>query len=132
MFPPKGNRADYLYACACLLAKTKWTNDEIDDFVYRIALHSGSEKPEFHKGKGTRARNLLKQKGRIYGYTKLKEITGVHYQGLMKIFSWVGLDEYNERLLDLIEDWYYLEDTGLMYNPKTGKEINEAIFNNNL
>ena len=131
MFPPLGNRADYLYACACLLAKTKWTDKEIDEYVYQIAKKSGSNNAEIHNGKGTRARKLMKQKGRVFGYTKLKEITGVHYAGLMKIFSWVGLEEYNETLLELIEDWYYLEDTGLMYNPSTGKEIPEAIFNNN-
>jgi len=73
----------------------------------------------------------MKQKGRVFGYTKLKEITGVHYAGLMKIFAWVGLQEVDEKLLDLCSKYYYLQDTGLMYDPKTNKEYTETIFNNN-
>ena len=37
----------------------------------------------------------------MFGFTKLKEITGISYKGLMTIFSWVGIEPPDEKLLDL-------------------------------
>ena len=132
MFPNSGARDDYLFTIACLLCRTKWTEEEINEFCSNLV--SEQNIPESKTSKrdyGTIAKKALKKKGRMFGFTKLKEITGIAYQGLINLFSWVGLAIPNERLLELIEDWYYFEDTGLMYNPKTGKEIPETIFNNN-
>ena len=131
MFPNSGARDDYLYTIACLLCRTKWTEVEINEFCLNIIKAKELANLFGKRNYGTIAKKALKNKGRMFGFTKLKEITGVAYQGLISLFSWVGLEIPNEKLLELIEDWYYLEDTGLMFNPSTGKEIPETIFNNN-
>ncbi|MBC8295575.1 MAG: bifunctional DNA primase/polymerase, partial [Pelagibacterales bacterium] len=131
MFPDSGARDDYLFTIACLLCRVKWTEDEINKFCLNIIKAKDLDNLFGKRNYGTIAQKALKKKGRLFGFTKLKEITGVAFPGLMNLFTWVGLEPPNEKLLELIDGWYYLEDTGLMYNPSTGKEIQEQIFNNN-
>ena len=136
LFPGKGNRDEFLLTVACLLCRTKWTAAEIDKFCFNLAQQTLSES-EFHNSKtskrnyGTLARDKQKKNQRMYGFTKLKEITSINFRGLMHIFAWVGIEQPDVKLLELCDKYFYFKDTGLMYDPETGKEFPETIFNNN-
>ena len=132
LFPNKGSRDSFMMTVACLLCRAKWTAEEINNFCSNLV--SEQNIPESKTSKrdyGTLAKEKEKKKARMFGFTKLKEITGISYKGLMTIFSWVGIEPPDEKLLDLCEKYYYFKDTGLMYDPKTSKEFIETIFNNN-
>ena len=132
LFPNKGSRESFMMTVACLLCRAKWTAEEINNFCSNLV--SEQNIPESKTSKrdyGTLAKEKEKKKARMFGFTKLKEITGISYKGLMTIFSWVGIEPPDEKLLDLCEKYYYFKDTGLMYDPKTSKEFIETIFNNN-
>ena len=136
MFPNKGHRDDYLLTIACLLCRTKWTKEDINEFCTNLARESMTvgifyESKTSKREYGTLAKEKIQKKQRMFGFTKLKEITGVEYKGLMHIFSWVGIEPPNEKLLQLVDSFYYMQDTGLMYDPVTKKEYQETIFNNN-
>ena len=136
LFPNKGHRDDYLLSIACLLCRTKWTAEDINEFCFNLVKEKypsqeADERTEFNRKYGDLAKNKQKKKSRMFGFTKLKEITGISFKGLLTIFSWIGIEPPDEKLLDLCEHYYYLQDTGLMYDPRTGKEYPEAIFNNN-
>ena len=131
MFPDSGQRDNYLFTIACLLCRTKWTEDQINTFVLNLIKEKQHEDLFGKRNYGTLAKKAQKKNGRMFGYTKLKEITNIPYQGLIHIFSWVGLEAPNEKLLELADQYFYLQDTGLMFDPKTGKEYPETIFNNN-
>ena len=129
--PPTGNRHHYLYAIACILARLSWTDTQIDDFVYAICRKSfGEEGHDAQSELGTRARDSIKNKKKVMGFPKLKEITGVEFQGLFEIFSWIGLEKPNEMILELVSRYYYIEDVGMMYDPKSGSLIRDKEFNN--
>ena len=136
LFPDKGARDDYLLTIACLLCRTKWTKEDIDEFCFNLVKEKypsreAREREEFNRNYGTLAKDKQKKKARMFGFTKLKEITGINFKGLMNIFAWVGIEPPDEKLLDLCGKYYYFKDTGLMYDPKTQKEFTETIFNNN-
>ena len=64
LFPSVGNRDDYCYAIACILAKhTEWKDYEIDEFVEHMAEHSGASKPK--RGKGTHAYKQIANGGKL-------------------------------------------------------------------
>ena len=127
--PPDGNRTSFLFTIACILARLSWTDDEVNKFVYKICTNAfGKAEPQSELG--TAARNRIKNKGRLMGFPKLKEITGIEFQGLFEIFSWVGLEKPNEKLLELIDRYYYIEDVGMMYDPQTASLIRDKEFNN--
>ncbi len=129
--PEQGGRDNYFYTIACLLCRTKWTEEEINQFCLNIIKEKNLESEFGKKRYGTTAKKAQKKNGRLFGYTKLKEITSIAYQGLIHIFSWVGLEAPDEKLLELCDKFYYFKDTGLMFDPITEKEFPETIFNNN-
>ena len=132
LFPNKGNRDTYMMTIACLLCRTKWTAEDINYFCKNLAAEQNiKDSKTNNRDYGTMAKDKQKKKARMFGFTKLKEVTGISFKGLMTIFSWVGIEPPDEKLLDLCEKYYYLQDTGLMYDPKTSKEYTETIFNNN-
>ena len=132
IFPNKGNRDTYMMAIACLLCRTKWTAEDINYFCKNLTAEQNIPESKTNtRDYGTIAKDKEKKKLRMFGFTKLKEITGISFKGLMTIFSWVGIEPPDEKLLDLCEKYYYLQDTGLMYDPETSKEYTETIFNNN-
>ena len=49
----------------------------------------------------------------------------------MHIFSWVGIEPPNEKLLELVDNFYYMQDTGLM-SPVTKGIPGDNTNNNNL
>ena len=99
LFPPLGNRADFLFACGCLLAKWgKWSAEKINEFIYQIALHSGSNNPNVHKNIGTRAhKQLNRTDGRLKGLPALMGILKVSGEAIKDIFEVVGIEIGKEK-----------------------------------
>ena len=132
LYPKTGNRDDYCFAIACILARgTDWTDSYIDDFVYDIACKANDEEAPKRRGKGTHARKQIETKGHTMGFTTLQDKLNLDdAKGLYKIFSWIGI-ELPDQNLDLIRDkYYYFEDTGEMYDPKKDLSYNDKHFNN--
>jgi len=132
MFPNHGARQDYCFTIACILTRIKgWTEDKINEFVSILAKANGyDDEIKRINSFGTLAYKQIEKKGRMKGFVSLKEITGVEYGGLISIFSWVGLEEKNKKILELIPKYFYIEDCGQMFDPKTELTIKDKDFNN--
>jgi|TARA_B110000037_G_C17074190_1_gene487120 hypothetical protein len=88
IYPSTGSRDDYCTAIAGVLVKNSdWTDDEIDNFVSRIAEHADDEDLAKRLKKGTSSRKT----NRKFGINKLHEITGYTHQNLTGLFNWIGL-----------------------------------------
>ena len=132
LFPNKGNRDDFMVTIACLLCRTKWTAEDINYFCSNLVKEQNiPESKTNNRDYGTLAKDKQNKKARMFGFTKLNEITKISIRGLINIFAWVGIEPPDEKLLDLCNKFYYLKDIGMMFDPETGKEFPETIFNNN-
>ena len=88
IYPSTGARDDYCTAIAGILVKNSdWTDDEIDNFVSRIAEHADDEDLAKRLKKGTSSRKT----NRKFGINKLHEITGYSHKNLTGLFNWIGL-----------------------------------------
>jgi hypothetical protein len=72
-----------------LLKHTEWSVDDIDDFVYKIAIAAKDEEKEKRKKKGT----THKKANRKFGMPKLAEIIGCSTKTIATLFSWIGVQE---------------------------------------
>jgi|TARA_Y100000296_G_scaffold1781_1_gene1948 hypothetical protein len=131
LYPSKGNRRDYVYSIACVLAKgTTWTDSEIDRLIEKIATHSG-DKVSDKLSVGTHARQQMGVEGaRLMGLPTLSDILGVSIKSLGQVFAWIGVEMPDEKLIEIRKDYYYFEDIGEMYDPKTDISFREKEFNN--
>ena len=85
-----GQRDDYCTAIAGVLLKhTEWNVDEIDNFIYKVAVAAKDEESEKRKKKGT----SHKKANRKFGMPKLAEIIGCSTKTIATIFSWIGVQE---------------------------------------
>jgi|TARA_A100001201_G_scaffold1853_2_gene4765 hypothetical protein len=85
-----GQRDDYCTAIAGVLLKhTEWSTDEIDEFIYKIAVVAKDEECHKRKGKGT----SHKKANRKFGMPKLAEIIGCSTKTIATLFSWIGVQE---------------------------------------
>ena len=90
LYPLEGKRDDYCTAIAGILSNhTNWSANEIDVFVYNLALLSGKD-PDANErmAKGTNAKN---DKTKNFGFPKLAEVVGCSVSTLAKLFEWVGI-----------------------------------------
>ena len=88
LYAPQGQRDAFCTAVAGVLIKhTKWTDEEIDEFVYNLALLSDDNEAEDRAEKGTSGRKANKN----YGMFKLAEIIGCSTKAVAEIFSWIGV-----------------------------------------
>ena len=118
LYPASGQRDDYCYAIACILAEdTEWKTEDIDKYVDDIAKVSGD--PDSRDGKGTHARKQIEEKNRLNSF-----------QSLVQIFGWIGASSPNEKLMELIERYFYFEDIGEMYDPAIEQYYKKTEFNN--
>ena len=132
-----GSRSDFLFTIACILTRVKWKEEQINDFVYTLCkvMYGTEKKPNTLSRLGTRAFKQLAKQGRMMGFVRLKDITGLDVNGLYEIFSWVGLERKADetKTIELVEKYYYLQNTGLMFDDQTGVEYKKDLFNfNNL
>ena len=85
-----GQRDDYCTAIAGVLLKhTEWNAEDIDDFIYKIAVAAKDEESFKRKSKGT----SHKKANRKFGMPKLAEIIGCSTKTIATIFSWIGVQE---------------------------------------
>jgi len=131
LYPSKGNRRDYVYSIACVLAKgTTWTDSEIDRLIEKIATHSG-DKVSDKLSVGTHARQQMGNEGaRLMGLPTLSDILGVSIKSLGQIFAWIGIETPDEKLIELRKRVYFFKDTGEMWDPKEDISYREKDFNN--
>jgi len=102
LYPAKGSRDNYCYAIAGVLKNhTEWTANEIDIFVYNLAVFSGKEDRNSQDERismGTKAHN---DKTRNLGLPKLAEILKCSVSACAKLFEWVGIKDSASQFTDL-------------------------------
>ena len=132
IYPSSGNRDDFCYAIACILARgTELEDTVIDDIVYDIACQSNDEEATKRRGKGSHARKQIKIGGHIKGYNTLQEILGLeNIRPLCILFNWAGVEIPDEKLIKLRKQVYFLKDIGEMYDPEEELTYKEKEFNN--
>ena len=95
IYPPSGVRDVYCTAIAGVLIKnTDWTDDEIDLFVYRIAMEANDSECDKRNQKGTTGRTANK----IYGIPRLAEILNVSKKDVADLFKWIGVSQNGEEI----------------------------------
>ena len=88
VYADNGQRDAFCTAVAGVLIKhTKWTEEEINEFVYNLALISDDSDAEERATKGTSGKKANKN----YGILKLAEIIGCSAKTVAEIFSWIGV-----------------------------------------
>ena len=88
LYGSQGQRDDYCTAVAGVLLKhTKWDEEEINEFVYNLAIESDDNEAKDRAQKGTSG----KRAQRKFGIPKLAEIIGCTQKSVSEIFSWVGV-----------------------------------------
>jgi len=132
LYAPKGSRDEYCTAIAGVLVKqTKWKDDEINDFIYNIAVAANDDEAESRKSKGTTGRGA----NRNFGMPKLAEILECSVKTIAHLFSWIGAEDKSladvkviadESIGDIIEygqDRYKIEVTGKLEEKPFTKTI---------
>ncbi len=108
LFPNKGNRDDFMITIACLLCRTKWTAEDINYFCSNLVKEQNiPDSKTNNRDYGTLAKDKQNKKAKMFGFTKLNEITKISIRGLINIFAWVGIEPPDEKLLDLCNKFYY-------------------------
>tara|TARA_R100000306_G_C4364045_1_gene136718 strand:+ start:40 stop:1503 length:1464 start_codon:yes stop_codon:yes gene_type:complete len=88
LYGSQGQRDAFCTAVAGVLIKhTKWTEEEINEFVYTLAILSDDNEAEDRAEKGTSGKKAKKN----YGMNKLAEIIGCSAKAVAEIFSWIGV-----------------------------------------
>jgi len=113
LYASQGQRDDYCTAIAGVLLKnTKWSEEEINEFVYNLALESDDNEAEDRANKGTSG----KKAQRNFGIPKLAEIIGCTTKTVSELFSWIGIgyetiEDTNiiGNIIEYGEDRYFVE-----------------------
>jgi len=101
LYAPKGARDEYCTAIAGVLIKqTNWKDDEINEFIYNIAVAANDDEVESRKSKGTTARKAK----RIFGMPKIAEILECEVKTIAHLFSWVGAQDKSLADVKIIAD----------------------------
>ena len=130
LYPIEGERDDWCYAIACILAlNTKWKDYEIDEFVQHLAENSGDN--ETRSGKGAHAFKQITNGGRLMGFNTMRGILGLETaQSLYRIFQWVGVNPPNVKLEELKKRNVYITNSSSMYDVTEQIEFKKDDFNN--
>ena len=89
LYAPQGQRDSYCTAIAGVLLKhSSWSEEEINEFIYNLALESDDNEAEKRKSKGSSG----KKANRNLGLPKLAEIIGCSTRAVAELFSWVGVE----------------------------------------
>jgi|TARA_Y100000034_G_scaffold56538_2_gene69214 hypothetical protein len=87
-YPERKDQNDYCFAIACILVdNTKWSNEEIDEFVFEIAVQSGDINSRDRMLKGTISRNSEKNK---IGLDMITKIIGTDKISIISLFRWIN------------------------------------------
>ena len=89
LYGGQGKRDQYCTAIAGVLSThTDWSEKDISEFVYNIAIVSNDEEAEKRKSKGT----SVKKAQRKLGIPTLAEIVGCSQKTIADLFRWVGVN----------------------------------------
>ena len=89
IYPDKGDRDNFCTAVAgVLLNHTKWKPEDIDDFIYRIAVIAKDHDPEKRKNKGT---SHAKAQRKLGMPTIAQSVGDCSVSAIQTLFSWVGI-----------------------------------------
>ena len=132
LYPTDGNRDEFCFAIGGVLARyTKWTENQIDEFIYNIAAASNDEEVRSRGKKGTHAKKQMESGAPVMGFPKLMEILGLDdAKPLYDIFAWVGVKPPNKHLAELRKDNIYILNSASMYNLNNDIEYKKDDFNN--
>ena len=90
IYPDKGYRDDFCTAIAgVLLNHTKWKPEEIDDFIYRIAVIAKDHDPDKRNNKGTSHAKAQRKLGMPTIAQSVGDKCSV--SAIQTLFSWVGI-----------------------------------------
>ena len=99
LYAPEGSRDRYCTAIAGVLSNhTSQSADDINEFVYNLAVLSGDHEPNKRMSKGTKAKE---SKGNKLGMPTIAEIVGCSVQTIAQLFSWVGVKDSGSLFTDL-------------------------------
>ena len=88
LYPGVGQRDVYCTAIAGILLKnTEWNVNEIDEFVYTLAIEANDDEAIKRRSKGTSGDKANKK----LGIPKLAEIIGCSPKTIGELFDWVGV-----------------------------------------
>ncbi len=88
LYAPQGQRDSYCTAIAGVLLKhTNWNQEEINEFIYNLAILSDDNEAEDRAEKGTTGKDAQKK----FGMPKLAEIIGCTPKTISELFSWIGV-----------------------------------------
>jgi len=127
-YASSGQRDAYCTAIAgTLLKHTEWTEKEIDEFVYDIAIAANDDEVDKRKSKGTSS----KKAKRKFGMPKLAEIVGCSTKTISTLFSWIGVreatsEDAKEAIGEIIEygyDRYIVKINAIVQGVLVEKEI---------
>ena len=91
LYAPTGARDDYCTAIAGVLSQhTDWSEDNINNFIYNLAVRSGDDEANKRMAKGTNAKN---PKTKNLGFPKLAEILNCSVKTVASLFEWVGVKD---------------------------------------
>ena len=113
LYADQGQRDDYCTAIAgVLINNTKWSEEEINDFVYNLALESDDNEAEDRAKKGTSGQKAQ----RNFGIPKLAEIIGCTTKTVSELFGWIGVgyeivqdNSIIGNIIEYGEDRYFVE-----------------------
>jgi len=113
LYADHGQRDDYCTAIAGVLLKnTKWSEEEINEFVYNLAVESDDNEAEDRAAKGTSG----KKAQRNFGIPKLAEIIGCTTKTVSELFGWIGVgyeivqdNSIIGNIIEYGEDRYFVE-----------------------
>ena len=132
LYPTDGNRDEFCFAIGGVLARyTKWTENQIDEFIYDIATAAKDEEARARGKKGTHAKKQIEAGAPVMGFPKLLEILSLDdAKPLYDIFGWVGVKPPNKHLAELRKDHVFILNSASMYNVKNNIENKKDDFNN--
>ena len=88
LYASQGSRDEYCTAIAGILNKhTDWKEQEINEFIYNIAVESNDDEAESRAQKGSTSKNT----GKTFGMPKLADIWNCDVKVVAEIFSWIGI-----------------------------------------
>jgi|TARA_R100001443_G_scaffold18657_6_gene29741 hypothetical protein len=128
LYAGKGQRDAFCTAIAgVLITKTQWSEQEINEFVYEIAIAANDEESGKRDSKGS----TVKKAQRKFGMPKLAEIVGCDTRTIAVLFSWIGIkeavsEEAQESIGDIVEygsDRYFVTINSIIEGTSTEKTI---------
>ena len=110
-----------------LITKTQWSEQEINEFIYEVAIAANDEESNKRDNKGT----TVKKAQRKFGMPKLAEIVGCETRTIATLFSWIGIkeaasEEAQESIGEIVEygsDRYFVTVNSVVEGNSVEKRI---------